>query len=154
MVLVARRAPELEAAAAEIRAEGGDALALAGDVANADDVERVTAGAVERYGTLDILVNNAGVIGPMAPIWEIAVADWQESVDVNLTGVWLCCREAVKVMKEKQSGKIIYIGSMKLTKDTRTRTMSAPITRRTTYKARSASPHWPRRPSFPARWSA
>ncbi|HJN92406.1 MAG TPA: SDR family NAD(P)-dependent oxidoreductase [Dehalococcoidia bacterium] len=122
VVMAARRAKELDAAAAAIRSAGGEASVVPADISLESDVLSLVQGAVDLYGTLDVIVNNAGVTGPIGPIWELDVADFQQCLDVNLTGMWLCCREAVKVMKEKQSGKIINIGSITGKRPAATRT--------------------------------
>ena len=64
------------------------------------------------WGGLDILINNAGIAGPTAAIDDITLADWQQCMDVNLTGTFLCTRSAVKSMKQQGSGSIINIGSV------------------------------------------
>lgn len=67
---------------------------------------------VSEWGGLDILINNAGISGPTAAIDDITLADWQQCMDVNLTGTFLCTRAAVKSMKQQGRGSIINIGSV------------------------------------------
>jgi NAD(P)-dependent dehydrogenase (short-subunit alcohol dehydrogenase family) len=68
---------------------------------------------LEAFGTVDILVNNAAIVGPVGFIWELEdVAGWEETLRVNLTGPWLCSREAARIMIPKRYGKIINIGSI------------------------------------------
>ena len=112
VVMVARRKQELDTAAEEIRSQGGEVTAIAADVSKEASAPQIVEGALSRYGTLDILVNNAGIAGPQASIEDVDLAGWQECLDVNITGPWLLCRHAVKVMKEKKSGNIINIGSI------------------------------------------
>jgi len=81
---------------AQIEAAGGSAVALAADVAREDEVQAMFARTAERYGGLDILVNNAGIEKP-SPIQDMSLQDWQAVIDVNLTGQFLCAREAVRL---------------------------------------------------------
>jgi NAD(P)-dependent dehydrogenase (short-subunit alcohol dehydrogenase family) len=107
-----RRPGPLEEVAREITAEGGRALAVAGDSATEAGVERLFHETEAAFGPVDILVNNAGIAGPTAPIWEQSCADWEETVRINLTGPWLCSRAAARRMIERRSGNIVTIGSM------------------------------------------
>ncbi|WP_411892380.1 SDR family oxidoreductase [Yoonia sp. SDW83-1] len=70
--------------------------------------------AFDRFGHLDVLFNNAGMFGPQTTIDEIALADWQKVVDVNLTGMFLCARAAFRQMRHQspQGGRIINNGSI------------------------------------------
>jgi NAD(P)-dependent dehydrogenase (short-subunit alcohol dehydrogenase family) len=111
VVLAARNRTELDTAASEIAREGGAALAVATDVTAEADIVNLFKTAVDRHGRLDILVNNAGVtIG--VPTDQIALRDWQRVIDTNLTGAFLCSREALKIMKPQKCGRIINIGSI------------------------------------------
>ena len=82
------------------------------DITNEARVAQMFAEIGERFGGLDILVNNAGIAGPTAAIEDISLADWQQCLDVNLTGTFLCTRAAVPGMKQQRSGSIINIGSV------------------------------------------
>jgi NAD(P)-dependent dehydrogenase (short-subunit alcohol dehydrogenase family) len=111
VVMAARNRADLEAAVREIAGQGGSALAVAADVtveANVIDLFKAT---MDRHGRLDILVNNAGVT-VNAPTDQMSLRDWQRVIDTNLTGAFLCCREALKIMKPQRSGRIINIGSI------------------------------------------
>jgi NAD(P)-dependent dehydrogenase (short-subunit alcohol dehydrogenase family) len=88
----------------------GIAAAVA-DVAGERDVERLFAEARSCLGGLDVLVNNAGIAGPTAPVEETTLSDWQRTLDVNLTGTFLCTRSAVPLLKEAGGGAIINIAS-------------------------------------------
>ena len=94
----------------EIEASGGEAFALAADVAKRQDAEMLVDETVARFGSLDILVNNAG-IWKNSPIDEMSDGEWDEMIGVNLTGTFNCIRAAVPPMKEARSGRIINISS-------------------------------------------
>ena len=93
-----------------IRSAGGKASALAVNVTNEEQVCRIVSRVVKEYGTLDILINCVG-IAQFKPTLEITLQEWQLQIDVNLTGVFLCCREAGKIMIPKGYGKIVTFGS-------------------------------------------
>jgi NAD(P)-dependent dehydrogenase (short-subunit alcohol dehydrogenase family) len=110
VVLAGRsEAPLLESAAGHRQA-----LTVPCDVTVPDDVERLFAAAVQKWGRVDVLFNNAGVFGPAASVDEISVADWDAVVAVNLTGSMLCAAAAVRAMKaqEPHGGRIINNGSI------------------------------------------
>jgi NAD(P)-dependent dehydrogenase (short-subunit alcohol dehydrogenase family) len=111
VVLAARSHERLQAAADAIQANGGEALAIPTDVAKENQVEVLFARALEAYGRLDILVNNAGVAAPDA-VENLKLEDWQRVIDVNVTGAFLCAREAFRLMKPAGGGRIINIGSI------------------------------------------
>ena len=87
-----------------------NAVALPCDVTNEGQVQA----AFDTFGTLDVLFNNAGMFGPQTTIDQIALADWKQVVDVNLTGMFLCARAAFKQMRHQtpQGGRIINNGSI------------------------------------------
>ncbi len=111
-VLVGRRAGPLEALRHSIEADGGRSLAIAADVASEEAVKGVFAETARRFGAVDILVNNAGIAGPIADIGKIDLAGWLETLAINLTGPWLCCREAAVAMASHGGGRIVNIGSI------------------------------------------
>ena len=81
------------------------------DVADPAEVARLFAEARERLGGLDVLVNNAGVAGPAAPVDEMDLDGWRRTLDVNLTGAFLCVRAAVPLLKEAGGGSIVVMSS-------------------------------------------
>jgi len=87
------------------------------DVGDEDAVRTLFATAVEQHGRVDLLVNNAGLAAPPREPDEVPLAEWQQVVDVNLTGVFLCTREAFGVMRRQdpQGGRIINNGSISAT---------------------------------------
>ncbi|HWW64703.1 MAG TPA: SDR family oxidoreductase [Sphingomonadaceae bacterium] len=111
VVLAARRKDRLDQLAAEIAAAGGEALAIQCDVTDEAAVEHLFAKTLERFARLDILINNAG-IADHTPTTELSLARWQEVVDVNLTAAFLCAREAMRIMKRQQGGRMLHIGSL------------------------------------------
>ena len=99
-------------AAEQLRADGLRAEGAKADVSDPRDAEAMIDRAVREYGRLDILVNNAGIAGRSAPIWETTDEDWARVIQVNLTGVFNCCRAAVRRMREQGSGAIVNIASI------------------------------------------
>ena len=111
IVISGRRAEVLEKAKAELEADGGTVMTVQSDVTNEDDVISLFKQTVERFDRLDILVNNAGV-SVRGAIDETSLEDWQYIVNINLTGPFLCTREAMKIMKPQGGGRIINVGSI------------------------------------------
>ncbi len=99
-------------AAGNIVAQGGKAFAVQADVSSRLSVEAMFQQVVERAGKIDVLVNNAGIAGRAAPLWEQTDEDWQSVVDVNLKGVFLCCRAVLSGMRERGYGRIVNISSV------------------------------------------
>ncbi|HKE79788.1 MAG TPA: SDR family oxidoreductase [Solirubrobacteraceae bacterium] len=93
---------------------GADALVVPTDVSDDAAVRALFARVRDELGRVDLLFNNAGIFGKPAPIEDIAIEDWQAIVATNLTGVFLCAREAIRVMKQQQprGGRIINNGSI------------------------------------------
>ena len=108
--LVGRRIAPLK----ETAAGHADALVLPGDVTAPRQVEDIFQRAFDKWGRIDVLFNNAGITKPGRPIDEIPVEDWLETVEVNLTGAFLCARQAFKFMRGQtpQGGRIINNGSI------------------------------------------
>lgn len=111
IVLAARRREALEALAQQIQTSGGTALAVATDVSAEQQVLELFRRTMETFGRVDILVNNAGTaVG--APTDELGLDAWRKVIDCNVTGAFLCSREAFKIMKRQRSGRILNIGSV------------------------------------------
>ena len=96
---------------AEIEAMGRQAIAVKADVTVEEQVKAMIETCINRFGKLDILVNNAGII-QTAPVTEIDGKDWDRVMEVNLKGVFLCCKAALAPMKAQHGGKIINIASV------------------------------------------
>jgi NAD(P)-dependent dehydrogenase (short-subunit alcohol dehydrogenase family) len=101
---------EGQAVAADIKAQGGDALFVRLDVTDEGDWDRAVARTVERFGKLDILVNNAGV-GGGSRIEDTTVKEWDHVMDVNAKGVFLGTRAVIPAMRRAGGGSIINISS-------------------------------------------
>ena len=96
----------------ELEAAGAKAIAVQMDVASEPDVQRAFATATEAFGGIDLLVNNAGVERPYT-LLEMPLEAWQKVLDVNLTGTFLCAREAARAMRDQQTpGVIVNISSV------------------------------------------
>lgn len=81
------------------------------DVAEEAAVDAMFESLRRQWGRLDVLVNNAGIAGPTAAVEDITLADWQKTLDVNLTGIFLCTRRAVPMLKAAGGGSIVNISS-------------------------------------------
>lgn len=115
VVIASRNSAVLEATAEEVREEGGQVVAVGADVTDEAQVETLFSEADRRFGRLDLLVNNSGAF-EFAPIDELTLDQWRTLVDVNMTGVFLCTRAALRRMKQQGGGRIINIGSISATK--------------------------------------
>lgn len=110
-VLASRNQINLETVAETIRVAGGTALVIPTDVTIEKEVVSLFHRTLEIFGRVDILVNNAGLF-TTTPTGELSLEDWRNVLEVNLTGAFLCSREAMRVMKPRRSGRIINIGSI------------------------------------------
>ena len=111
VAVVSRHLDEAEEAAEEIRALGRRAMALQADVRDPEAVAEMARRAHAGFGRVDILLNNAGV-NVRRPALEMSLEQWQEVLDTNLTGPWLCARAVAPYMMERGWGRIINMGSM------------------------------------------
>lgn len=112
VVLAARSEDKLRDVAEEIAACGGEALTVPTDLRDPGSVQALRVRALDVFGRADVLVNNSGISGPTAVLWEQSVEDFEETLQVNVTGTFLCCREFLPGMVERGRGSIINIGSM------------------------------------------
>ncbi|TAK52786.1 MAG: 3-oxoacyl-ACP reductase FabG [Gammaproteobacteria bacterium] len=99
------------AAVQEIGAADGRAWSHIADVSDEDQVEAMVAAVTERSGTIDILVNNAGLMRSTRPVESISLDEWQRLLAVNVTGVFLCMRAVLPILKKKRSGRIVNVSS-------------------------------------------
>ncbi|MCC8364480.1 SDR family oxidoreductase [Lysobacter sp. A6] len=108
VVVGARRDAELQSLVAEIRADGGDAVALAGDVRSEDYAKALVALAIARYGRLDVAFNNAGMIGEAGPSTGVSEAGFSNAVAVNLTAAFLGAKHQIAQMQTHGGGSVIF----------------------------------------------
>lgn len=108
VVVGARRAEELNELVEQIRSNGGEAVALAGDVRSEDYAKALVALAVERFGRLDIAFNNAGTLGEGGPSTEVSESGWSDTVAINLTGSFLGAKHQIAQMLKNGGGSVIF----------------------------------------------
>lgn len=100
-----------EETAAIIQGEGFQATALAGDITNSTDVAAIIEETHTRFGTIDILHNNVGITD-MGDIASISEERWKKVMDINLTGIFLTCRQVIPIMQRQKRGAIVNISSI------------------------------------------
>ena len=100
-------------AAARLRQDGIRTSCITADVTSERDVEAMVNSAVDAFGGLDILINNAGIYASLVPqpFEDLDVADWRRIFEVNVIGMFVCCRTAAKAMKARGGGRIVNISS-------------------------------------------
>uniref|UniRef100_A0ACD5UXN6 Uncharacterized protein n=1 Tax=Avena sativa TaxID=4498 RepID=A0ACD5UXN6_AVESA len=107
LVNYARSSKEAEEVSQEIEAAGGQAITFGGDVSKEADVESMMKAAIDKWGTIDILVNNAGITRDTL-LMRMKKSQWQDVIDLNLTGVFLCTQAATKIMMKKKKVKKLF----------------------------------------------
>ncbi|MGI8525937.1 MAG: SDR family oxidoreductase [Pseudolabrys sp.] len=114
LVLAGRRQEPLDAVAGEINAVGPQALAVSTDVSQRDSILALFSKVKSSFGRLDVLFNNAGIGAPPVPLEDLPYETWKKVVDTNLTGMFLCTQEAIKIMKSQspRGGRIVNNGSI------------------------------------------
>jgi NAD(P)-dependent dehydrogenase (short-subunit alcohol dehydrogenase family) len=112
VVLAGRRADKLDETAKE--AGNAKTLSVPTDVADVESIQALFARVKKEFGRLDLLFNNAGIGAPAVPMEELPIETWKKVVDTNLTGVFVCTQEAVKIMKAQnpKGGRIVNNGSI------------------------------------------
>ncbi len=111
LVLSGRRRPALDELVGEIEQEGGEAIAIDGDVRDEAHARALVETAVETYGGLDIAFNNAGTTGEMAPIADLSTTGWQETIETNLTSAYFGAKYQVPAMEKRGAGSLIFTSS-------------------------------------------
>jgi NAD(P)-dependent dehydrogenase (short-subunit alcohol dehydrogenase family) len=112
VVLSGRRKERLDDTRARIADAGGEAVAVAGDVAEEASAYRMVDEAVGRWGRLDVVVNNAGTITSRTAAAETPPEDWDRMMATNVRGVFLVCRRAIPIMEDQGGGAIVNIASV------------------------------------------
>ena len=96
--------------AAQALGQGTQAVAV--DVAQQPSVAAAVQATLAKTGRIDSLVNSAGITGPNTKVWDYPVDAWRQVMEVNLTGLFICCREVVPAMRERNYGRIVNIASV------------------------------------------
>jgi NAD(P)-dependent dehydrogenase (short-subunit alcohol dehydrogenase family) len=110
--LTGRDRAGLDETLALVRESGGDGAIALADIRVPDEVEAMAARLLGELGRVDVLVCNSGVAGPTAPLWEIALEEWEDTLRINVTGTFLCCKALLPAMIERHSGSVVVIGSL------------------------------------------
>ncbi len=111
IIIAARNDSEIKETMDKLKATGSKALAIQADVRNEDDVKNLISRTIDEYGRLDILINNAGVAHKQR-LEETTIEEYNETMDTNLKGVFLCTKYAIPHLKNSKNGKIIDISSV------------------------------------------
>jgi NAD(P)-dependent dehydrogenase (short-subunit alcohol dehydrogenase family) len=114
VVLAGRRQDKLEETAAEGKSSGGKSLVVPTDVSEHAAILELFAKTKTTFGRLDVLFNNAGIGAPAVPMEDLPFETWQKVIATNLTGMFVCTQEAIKIMKaqDPRGGRIINNGSI------------------------------------------
>ena len=111
LVVCGRNFSLLEEVSREVGEMGVSVLPVQTDVSVESEVDNMVERALKQFGKIDILVNNAGIAGPLGLITDISKEDWDEVININLAGVFLCSRAVLRHMMERGKGNIIHISS-------------------------------------------
>lgn len=102
----------LQKTAKEIQSIGRKSLFFKLDVRQYDQVKAMVDEVLRTFDRVDILVNNAGILGPVAPVWEYPIEDWDRVMEVNMKGTFLCCKTVVPSMLKRKNGRIVNVSSL------------------------------------------
>lgn len=111
VAVTARSAAQIEETVKLISAAGGKALAVAGDVANRDDVLKVIGETEKNFGRVTVLINNAGNTGPFGPIWELDPEEWWRTQETHIRGAFLYAHYVAASMAVNGGGRIVTMSS-------------------------------------------
>ncbi len=111
LIVAARRRPQLDALAAEIKALGGEAIAADGDVCDERFAQALVDLAVNRFGGLDVAFNNAGTLGAMGPTPDVPLEGWMDTLNTNLTSAFLGAKYQMPAMVARGGGSLIFTSS-------------------------------------------
>jgi len=114
IVVAGRREDALAETIQLVEQAGGAGLGVPTDVGCTESVGKLFDTIKEKYGRLDFLFNNAGISVKATPLEDLTLEDWQQTIDTNVTGVFLCTQQAIRIMKEQdpQGGRIVNNGSV------------------------------------------
>jgi NAD(P)-dependent dehydrogenase (short-subunit alcohol dehydrogenase family) len=112
MVLASRTFSRLEEVVGEIKAAGGEAIAIPVDITNEEQVKQMVDRTLKEYNRIDILVNNSAAGSVFCNLVDMNVNDWVNELNTNLVGTMLCTREVLKAMIPRKSGSIIHVSSI------------------------------------------
>jgi NAD(P)-dependent dehydrogenase (short-subunit alcohol dehydrogenase family) len=111
IVIAARSLDPMKETCTELEKLGSKPISIQADVAREADCARIAEQTIKAFGRVDILVNNAGIAGPTKRITDMSLAEWQEVIDIDLTGAWLASRAVIPQMDKQRSGNILMISS-------------------------------------------
>ncbi|HYB90048.1 MAG TPA: SDR family NAD(P)-dependent oxidoreductase [Candidatus Binataceae bacterium] len=111
VAIAARTIGPMEETVQELKRAGVQAIYIPTDVSKEADCARMAAETAKAFGRIDILVNNAGIAGPTKRMTDMSLAEWQETIDIDLTGTWLAARAVLPIMDRQGSGDILNISS-------------------------------------------
>ena len=111
LVLTARRHALLASLVEEVGRGGGEAVALAGDVADEGHAQAVVDLALQRFGRLDVGYYNAAVLGPLRPLHEVSLAEWNDTLRINLGGAFLAARHQLPLLLAQGHGSLVFTSS-------------------------------------------
>jgi NAD(P)-dependent dehydrogenase (short-subunit alcohol dehydrogenase family) len=111
VVVTARSAHQVEAVAASLSANGGQAIGVAGDVADPNQVDHIVQTTLNHFGRVDILINNAAVIWPVTEVVKTKPEEWAYAIQVNLVGTFYITRAVLPLMIEQGHGRIVNVSS-------------------------------------------
>ncbi|MGE5656016.1 MAG: SDR family oxidoreductase [Actinomycetota bacterium] len=111
VVALERSEEKLAAVVDSIRRQGGEAISVAADISNPEQMQKAVAEIIKQWGRLDIVFANAGINGVWAPIEQLEPQEWEKTISVNLTGTFLTVKYAVPHLK-KQGGSVIITSSI------------------------------------------
>lgn len=111
IAICGRREEPLKETCEKIRQSGGRCNYYLCDIGDEKETVDMFCQIEDDFGRIDVLVNNASVVGQIAPIEEMDITQWENALRINLTGLMVCCREAVKRMKRQKSGAIVNVSS-------------------------------------------
>ena len=112
VIITSRKAQDLEATAAEIRAFGGEVLVLPAHLGKMEEIQKMVNAVMDKYGRIDILVNNAGASPAMGTVLDSDERLWDTIMNLNLKGVYFVSQAVAKIMKKQGGGKIINMASI------------------------------------------